>query len=60
MSVQLYQQDQDRIELYPYFPYSLHITQRDKFVYLLLIGLGTLALRRFCHCINYVLLVSVS
>ena len=60
MSLQLYCQYQDRVELYLYFPYSLRVMQSDKFVYLLLIGLGTLALRRFCHSIKYVLLVSVS
>jgi hypothetical protein len=60
MNVQLYHQDQDGVELYLCFPYSIHVMQRDKFVYLLLIGLGTLALRRFCHSIKYVLLVSVS
>jgi hypothetical protein len=51
MGVQLYRLDQDRVQLY--FPYSLHVIQRDKFVYLLLIGLGTLALRRFCPSIKY-------
>ena len=55
MSLQLYCQYQDRVELYLYFPYSLRVMQSDKFVYLLLIGLGTLALRRFCHSIKYVL-----
>jgi len=59
MSVQLYRQDQDRVELDLYFPYSLHVVHRGKFVYLLLIGLGKLALRRLCHSIKCVLLVSV-
>jgi len=60
MSLQPYRQDQDRVELYLYFPYSLHVLQRDMFVYLLLICFGSLALRRFCHRIKYVLIVSVS
>jgi len=47
------------VEFDLYIPYSLHVVQRGKFVYLLIIGLVTLALSRFCHNIKYVLSVSV-